>query len=215
MLNELGDPSGWPRPDGYPNSLALCVIDSIWSIGIRYSTVVQVLDRYLTARGENGLEACQSHQEGPRAFLAWFSGPSGPHTPERLSELVANRNRTSSKNGVLKATAVVQAMQLLSGEAIESTEDLRTRGDSVKDKWTSTVPGQRSGISWSYLLMLAGEPGVKADRMVMSFMKRMSAPSQMTADQFVDLVVQEINDPRIDATNVDHQIWLTERSRYI
>lgn len=40
---------GWPEitaPDGYPTSLALCTLDSLWSMGVRYSGVVNVLDRY-------------------------------------------------------------------------------------------------------------------------------------------------------------------------
>jgi hypothetical protein len=37
----------WTTPDGYPNSLALCILDSIWSLGANYDhNVVPVLNRY-------------------------------------------------------------------------------------------------------------------------------------------------------------------------
>jgi hypothetical protein len=41
----LGDPKEFERPEGY-RGLALCVIDAIWSMGVRYSGVVRVIDRY-------------------------------------------------------------------------------------------------------------------------------------------------------------------------
>jgi hypothetical protein len=43
---DLGDPNLWFTPDGYPDSLALCIIDSIHSTGARYSSVVNVVGRY-------------------------------------------------------------------------------------------------------------------------------------------------------------------------
>jgi hypothetical protein len=37
----------WKKPDGYPTSLALCILDSIWSIGVNYDRhVIPVLNRY-------------------------------------------------------------------------------------------------------------------------------------------------------------------------
>ena len=69
---ELGDPSTWKSPQGYRRSLALCVMDSIWSLGIRYQTVEKVLDRYLVSRGWTGLDAAQSCVEGPTALLEWY-----------------------------------------------------------------------------------------------------------------------------------------------
>ncbi len=41
-------PSAWAEPDGYPDSLALCVLDAIWSIGVRYSGVVNVVSHIMS-----------------------------------------------------------------------------------------------------------------------------------------------------------------------
>jgi hypothetical protein len=42
------------------------------------------------------------------------------------------------------------------------------QAEQLKQAWLA-VPGQRSGISWRYLLMLAGIPEVKPDRMIRRF----------------------------------------------
>ncbi len=43
---DLGEPNLWFTPDGYPDSLVLCIVDSIYSTGARYSSVVNVVERY-------------------------------------------------------------------------------------------------------------------------------------------------------------------------
>lgn len=214
VLQELGDPAGWRIPTGYPKSLALCVMDSIWSIGIRYSIVEGVLDRYLTQIGLGGLTASQSCLEGPRAFLTWVDaqGASEPKG-EWLADRLGNRNRTSSRGGVLKADAVIQACELLREEGIETPSELLDNQVRLEPFWRSRVTGQKSGISWKYLLMLAGQSGVKPDRMIHRFMTRIGAPPGVTLEQFVDQIVCAVNLPAIDARVVDHRIWTIERSR--
>ena len=212
VLQELGEPANWERPTGYRSSLALCVLDSIWSIGIRYSTVKKVLNLYLQQRGLAGLSASQACTDGPTEFLGWYPALGQPSSPERLAEAVQNQNRTSSRGGVLKAEAVIQAMTLLQQLGIETTDALLEREDELGSLWKSQIAGQRSGISWTYLLMLAGKPGVKPDRMVHRFMTRMGAPRGMSPEEFVALIHTELDDSRITPSDVDHQIWLTERS---
>ena len=211
-LLELGDPSMWERPEGYRGSLALCVIDSIWSLGIRYQTVEKVLDRYLIARGHRGLEDAQICSDGPGDLLEWLRSQSGGSgSSDRFAEIVGNRNRTSSTNGVLKSEAVVQACTLLNSMGINTTADLISQAHVVEPRWLTEVKGQASGISWKYLLMLAGQSGVKPDRMVKRFMQRMGATTAVSPDDFVQALVDAINQPAVDATAVDHQIWLLER----
>ncbi len=48
---DLGDPTAWPEPTAYPNSLALCIIDAIYVTGARHLTVEKVVERY---RGHPG-----------------------------------------------------------------------------------------------------------------------------------------------------------------
>jgi NTP pyrophosphatase (non-canonical NTP hydrolase) len=212
VVRVLGDTSDWDTPQGYRSSLALCVMDSIWSLGIRYRTVEKVLDRYLKARGFAGVEDAQSCLDGPKALLEWASALESPEGhSEAFAVAVQNWNRTSSSNGVLKAEAVVQACRLLDSMGIDSTQDLLAQSDVVEPRWRAEVKGQASGISWKYLLMLAGQSGVKPDRMVLRFMQRMGAGVDTSPDEFVLAIVEQINREGIDATAVDHRIWSIER----
>jgi len=94
---------------------------------------------------------------------------------------------------------------------IDSTQDLLAQSDVVEPRWRSEVKGQASGISWKYLLMLAGQSGVKPDRMVLRFMQRMGAGVDTSPDEFVLAIVKHIDREGIDATAVDHRIWSIER----
>ena len=47
----LGDKALWKNPCGYPNSLALCIIDAIYSTGSHYTSVVNVTTRYKESEG--------------------------------------------------------------------------------------------------------------------------------------------------------------------
>jgi hypothetical protein len=213
-LEILGDPAEWKMPDGYKNSLALCVMDSIWSIGIKYQTVVRVLDRYLEQRGFGGIRDAQKCADGPSDFLEWVKSLNAHEkAADEVSLRLKNGNKTSSAhNAVLKSEAVIQACQILQSMNVESTFDLISRIDEVKPHWLYEVPGQRSGISWRYLLMLSGSPGVKPDRMVLRFLERIGVDASIvTAEDFVEIIVQKINLPHINATAVDHRIWSVER----
>lgn len=79
--------------------------------------------------------------------------------------------------------------------------------------WRSKVPGQKSGISWKYLLMLAGQSGVKPDRMLHRFMRRVGVPLDLSPEAFVEEIVELVGMASIDARVVDHRIWMVERSR--
>jgi NTP pyrophosphatase (non-canonical NTP hydrolase) len=217
VLRVLGDTSEWDIPQGYRSSLALCVMDSIWSLGIRYTTVERVLDRYLKARGlQAGLEASQSCSDGPRDVLEWFTAIGGKDSfYEPFAEAVENWNRTSSVNGVLKAEAVIQACVLLDSMGINSTEQLLKNASAVEPRWRAEVRGQASGISWKYLLMLAGQSGVKPDRMVLRFMKRMGVSKAVTPEEFVQTIVRSIDLHGIDETAVDHRIWTIESTNSV
>lgn len=189
------------------------MIDAVWSIGVRYSSVERVLDAYLNQRGLGGLEASQACLDGPTAFLQWVGTIGSPSTADGLAESLGNRQRTSTRGGALKAEAVLQAFQLLTREGIEKTADLLANEERLEELWRKQIIGQKSGISWKYLLMLAGKQGVKPDRMVHRFMKRMGVPADMTPERFVQLVVETIDDPSMNAREVDHRIWSIERSR--
>jgi hypothetical protein len=54
----IGDPSLVAVPYGFPNSLALCVLDAIWSLAANYDThVANVYANYRRWRADEGANA--------------------------------------------------------------------------------------------------------------------------------------------------------------
>ncbi|WP_406045514.1 hypothetical protein OG799_14190 [Micromonospora sp. NBC_00898] len=207
----LGPPSTWrPAPPGYPGSLALCVIDSIWSMGVRYRAVENVVDCFRTSRREEGGDP---GRDGVSDLLQHYKQVGGP---EQFATQVNNRQRVSTHPAaVLKAEAVYRAAVALHEAGIETCEDLRaaaTGADEarVKSVWRA-VPGQGSGISWRYLLMLARLPGVKPDRMIRRFVARALQQASIAPDAAVCLVETAAELLDVSPTSLDHEIWRHER----
>lgn len=146
----LGDSPTAPRaPEGYRDSLALCAIDSIWSIGVRYTDVEGVLARYRAGfadADDHDLTDLLAAIEQAGGTDGWRSG-------------VGTRHRTSTRGGIFKSEALKQAAQALVAVGIKSTVDVHNATDAQENRAEQacrSVRGQRSGISWHYLLLLAG-----------------------------------------------------------
>lgn len=208
----LGDPNEFERPEGY-RGLALCVIDAIWSMGVRYSGVVRVIDRYRAERAAGGKNADDDTPGDLVAFVDALGGPS------EFAARMKNRQLTSTRGGVLKAGAVYQAAKQLDSLGVRSparlSEASEKQRDELADAW-SGIQGQGSGISWSYFLMLSGTQGVKADRMVRRFLAdalgRPSAEDVGVAEA-VELVTAAAERLNTEPTTLDHQIWLYQRAQ--
>lgn len=202
----LGGPSTWRRPPGYPDSLALCLLDSIWSLGANYDHhVVPVLNRYREFRGGHAdrdtatdlvgaAEACG----GPAAF----------------AQVLRNRQLTSTRKGVLKAQAVMEAARMLSRAGIETPAALQANADEVAAHWRQ-IPGQRSSATgWRYLLLLAGASEAKPDRMIVRFVS--GAVGRPVAPEEAHTLLQAAA-PRLGVPlpSLDHRIWLYQSGRLL
>jgi hypothetical protein len=102
-----------------------------------------------------------------------------------------------------------------------TTDDLRARADTddlddVKRMWLA-IPGQRSGITWEYVLMLAGIPGVKADRMVTRYVARvLGVPAAgIGAGLAADYVKAVAAEKNWSVIHTDHAIWRLESGREV
>lgn len=201
----LGDPASWEAPAGYPDSLALCTLDAIWSIGIRYSTVMGVVGRYRDA-----VEGADTH--GLEDLLRAIDEAGGTEAWRRQ---IGTRHRTSPRGGISKADAVAQAAAALVALDLISTQDLRQatpeRLDDAERAWRA-VRGQRSGVSWHYLLLLAGFDDVKADRMVIAFLRR-AVPSVPDPPAARALVLAAAAEMQVSPRTLDHRIWRHQSGR--
>jgi hypothetical protein len=208
----LGEPAGLTIPTGYPYSLALCVLDAVWSMGVRYGGVAKVVGRYRGYRASVGADA---DLDDLPDLLAVYQAVGGD---EDFAARIGNRQRTSTRHGaVTKATAVRQAAQALTVVGITTTGELRAQAGSStlaepKSAWL-TVPGQRSGISWRYLLLLARVPEVKPDRMLRRYVAEALGEPDVPAELAAQLVMEAAEQLRVSPIALDHAIWRYQRSR--
>ena len=74
--DHLPPPGEWSRPDGYPHLVALCVMDSIWSINAHYERhVIPVLKRYRAYQTSRGGDA---DHDSATDLLASIDAAGGP-----------------------------------------------------------------------------------------------------------------------------------------
>src|SRR4051794_39743676 len=80
-------------PGGYPESLALCIVDSVQSTGVTYSSVINVRQKYRSYRIEQGADP---NTDGARELVGSFDELGGP---EAWSLRIGNQNKTSTRAG--------------------------------------------------------------------------------------------------------------------
>jgi hypothetical protein len=203
---------GAEAPMGYPNSLALCIVDSVQSTGVTYSSVEKVVARYRTYRRDHGGDP---NTDGTAELLATCAETNGP---DGWAEKIGTRNRTSTRGGVLKAEAIRDAAVVLDGMGITTAASFRdadaARQGEVEASWRK-VTGQRSGITWRYVLMLAEVPGVKPDRMICRFVEdTLQLRRGSVGTEFAyGIVTAAAKNMVMSATALDHAIWRYQRGR--
>jgi hypothetical protein len=202
----LGERAQWAPATTY-ESLALALIDAVWSIGVRYAGVLNVLERYRAARRR---EDADPDRDTPQDLATFINRVGGP---EAFAGVVQNRQRTWSRSGILKAEAVMLAAELLAAAGLETPRDLAAPTPeylaALRDRWTA-LPGQGSGLSWDYFLMLTGLQGVKADRMVRRFVAEALGVDEqaMSQREAHALVTEAATRLGVEVSQLDYAIWL-------
>ncbi|MET9183536.1 hypothetical protein ABZX88_35805 [Kitasatospora aureofaciens] len=209
----LPAPAVWSAPPGYPDSLALAVLDAIWSIGIRYTTTRGVISRYTSQRWLFGGDAAHDNLTD---LLDLYDRLGGINA---FTTTVGTMNRVSTQPGaVLKGEAVHQAATVLHALGIDTAAQFRQAqctglGTRAQAVWRA-IPGQRSGISWRYLRMLLGVPDVKPDRMIKRFIATALGidEQQLATDRVVRLVQAAAARHGAQQHALDHEIWKYQTS---
>ncbi|WP_395144557.1 hypothetical protein [Armatimonas sp.] len=202
----LGDEYAYPH-------LPLCFLDAVWSIGVRYQGVQGVVKRYEKWAGLGQPSSVHTTAE----FLEKLSS----YSAEQASVTIfANRQRTSTRGGILKAEAVVRFARVLDELGIQTFEDLVQQDDKLPLVETKIrqIPGQTSGLSWRYFLMLAGASHLtKPDRQVLCFFKTATSKNFSTesAQALLVAVCEQLRSqcPLISPRELDHLIWQYQRTR--
>ena len=202
----------------YP-SLPLCVIDAVFSIGVRYISTWNTVNRFCDRQGWN-IGSAKNRTTGERSVSDLLKCFSGLSPDVAAKTLFGNRQRAyPSKSAPCKAEAVRRFAKALREATIHDFPDLTAERLAKAEGTIRTIPGQRSGISFDYFLMLAGnEQLIKPDRQVKSFIgKALSLdPKKIKDDHARTLLqgaVQALNkrgatwSPR----RLDYAIWDKER----
>lgn len=205
----LGDPDLWHTPEGYPGSLALCIIDSLYSTGSHYSSVVNVVSRYQEKHGwGDGARALLDSIEKAGGARGWAESVAGNLKPAH-----------TKPGAVLKADVIEQAATLMEGLGIDTVPDLQAavrespQDNPVYDGWRS-LPSQSSGVTYNYLLMLAGMPSVKPDRMVLRFLATaLGEDTDLSKDRAVELVEVAAAQIGVNVRALYHIIWRAASGR--
>jgi len=206
---------------GY-NCLPLCVIDAVWSIGVRYGGVKNVVARYCTHCGLHTDAACEQH--GIEDFLHTMQAQGVLGFADKVFR---NAQRTSTRNGILKAEAVYLFASVLHKHGMNTMkdvpkilwyEDLHHELCKPYAQEILTLPGQRSGISLSYFYMLTGSSGlVKPDRMVFRFLTETLGRDVTDVDsqRLISYASRRLNtgNPQMTPRMLDHQIWKYQSGR--
>lgn len=211
---ELGD-------EYYKASMPLCVVDAVFSISVNYESVKNAIQRLCSYYN---IQQCARNkpivpdidaQLSTTDFLQLF----GDKTPEQLAnEVFRNRQRTSTRNGILKAEAVIRFLKVLKDFKAEYFQDIPGLiEDESFERCIKSIPGQGSGTSLKYFFMLAGSDDlIKPDRMILRFLHGATGQifSLEQCQIVLNRVVSELNKQGYNLTprRLDYIIWNYQRN---
>jgi hypothetical protein len=200
-------------------SLPLCALDAVFSIGVRWQAVRNVVARYCalagvqTFRPRGSAAPPRTEQESVTSFCTRLASWG---TPDQIAALLGSRQRTSTSGAsILKAEATLRFAEQLRAHGIEYLQDMAALSDEREALVLAairTIPGQRSGISWTAFRLCAGdEDQVKPDRMVRRFILA-ALGRDVSPEAAVDLVrgaarILRGTYPDLTPRLLDAQIW--------
>jgi hypothetical protein len=202
------------------SSLSLCVLDAVFSIGVTYEATAAVVRRYCDAYQLTRLRRDRSRlpQRDEQESLDHLIQRIDQLGPERFAiEVVHNRQRTSSRGGILKSAAALSFARVLARNGIQYFEDLPSFDElSELYRELQQVHGQASGISIGYFWMLAGNDDlVKPDRMILGYLsatlaRHVGVPEARRLMTESSQVVRETI-PNMTPRLLDFVIWQFQR----
>jgi hypothetical protein len=208
----------------YYQSLPICVIDAVYSIGVLYVSVQRVVDRYCQYFN---LPKIRSDKENlppkiSQESISEFCQKIEEYGIEAFSDTIFNnKQRTSTKNGILKAEAVYRFATVLKRHNAEYLQDVpHLMADTKLESDIRDIPGQRSGISLQYFFMLAGSDDlIKPDRMILRFLQSILgraiglSEAQLLLASAANHLVGKY--PCLTPKLLDYEIWKYQRQQAI
>lgn len=202
----------------YYDSLPQCIIDAVYSIGVRYASTRHTVINYCNNTGITRLSTPLGSPSDTHTVNDLLANIAAYPTIEDCANcLFENKQKTSTKNGILKADAVKCFATVLQSNGIQTLSDIRTASPatiSAIETGIKAIPGQKSGISFSYFLMLSGDDNhMKIDRWLLRFVGDALGESNYlnVSQAYADLLIvcSELKKIYLDLTPrlLDHTIW--------
>jgi hypothetical protein len=179
-------------------SLPLCVVDAVFSIGVRYTSTQKVVSNLCEYAGWTRFFASREARGAGEYGIGDLNSMFDKFGAEGMVESVfQNRQRTSSRSGILKAEAVLLYCRTLIKAGINDFPDLDVERREYAEAIILGLPGQSSGIAFDYFMMLAGDDNlIKPDRMVQRYVAHAldldSVPQPRQAAILVRLAAKEL-----------------------
>ena len=198
-------------------SLPLCILDAVFSIGVHYSSVINVEKNYIDFFKLSISRSSEENEHTVADFLKNIDTCTS--IEEFASKVLHNSQRTSSQNGILKAEACRLVAEIFKKHNINTLRNFRNCSDKeALDRDILAVPGQGSGIMLKYLYMLAGDSDTcKPDRHVTNFIKGV-CPDIISHEEIQELMVSAVETlkekyPLMTVRLLDFAIWAYQRDK--
>jgi len=220
IRSKLKDLNAAPPDRAYEySSPGLCVIDAVFSIGAHYNSTENTVGRFCKRLNwiRDGRGTVQERTIGD---LIQVLQPYGNRWDDMALQAFGNSQRTSTRSGIRKAEAVFRFAKTLQQFGIETFADaLRLGLSDALERAIKAIPGQGSGLSHAYFMILAGShDAVKADRMVRRFVANALCKKSVTPEVAVQLVrdasvVLRPEFPNLVPSVLENKIWTYQRGQ--
>jgi len=209
----------------YYRSISFCIIDAVYSVGIRYTTVKNAIskyaeyyniDNYYSEKRRKNVYPDQNNQESNVGFYKKINKLG----PKKLAnQILRNRNRTSSKNGILKSEAVIKFSEVLKEYKVDYLQDIdKIINNKQFEKEIKSIPGQGSGLSLKYFFMLTGNENlIKPDRHIKRYIQNIIGRNvgDDEAENMLRRVYKKLKEKHKHLTlrSFDYMIWSYQRKQ--
>jgi hypothetical protein len=210
-------------------SLTLCMIDAVFSIRARYETTMSTVKRYCDCdffkltryRANRECLPAISEQQSVSDFIRLVESKGADYFADKVFR---NRQRTSSRNGILKSEAVLRFASALENYDVNYFQDIyKILSNDLFEDDIRKIPGQRSGISLKYFFMLAGSDDlIKPDMHIINFLKNafrkkdIERPISLNDAQVLlsgATRILRIDYPHLTPRLLDNMIWSYQRKQ--
>jgi hypothetical protein len=206
IAEDLGDPSDWSAPVEFRDSLALCALNSAYSLRANSAAATKVLARYRSFRPT-------ADTDGGLDLMKAMDSAGGPADFAR--NILCNESKLPGTNR-LRPEGIYEGLSRLAtlDTAVTSTEHLRTAAtngsNSAKAAWIS-VKGF-GPLAWSYLIMNAGvstetKPDVMVQRYLVRVLGDQDGLTPARTRQLLQLAATKLS---VEPRDLDRAIWLHE-----